>query len=417
MKQNKPIRILFDACILAQAYYKNGRSAYRGGIYFVAANLLERFVNDKNFDVTLFLQDNRGRQVLHETPSLNHYKVDNAYFTIKQNDVNRFIKNPKFNPNDYDMYFGASMGPHVDFEIQQAHVLYDTIPMMLDFEFYDNGPKWFASYHRQIPSDALGFCISKSARDDFKKFFPHLENLIVAPIATAQEFYPDKDEQKIKQVLKKYSIENNANEKYLFSLCSVDVPRKQILFQIKCFMEMIKKNNIDDLYFYLGGGNFGKNHEILKRELADLFDEDKVRLLGYVADEDVNTLYSNSLFFTYVSLYEGFGMPPLEAMSAGVPVVTSNTSALPEVVGDAAITLDPTDKDAIIKAYEAFYFNPELREECIQKGLERAKMFSWDKMYKIISDKILEVLNDKTKNSNDLGDNRSRRRLLSETSA
>ncbi len=176
-------------------------------------------------------------------------------------------------------------------------------------------------------------------------------------------------------------------------------------------------NPVTHVAIYLGGGNFGKNHEILKRELADLFDEDKVRLLGYVADEDVNTLYSNSLFFTYVSLYEGFGMPPLEAMSAGVPVVTSNTSALPEVVGDAAITLDPTDKDAIIKAYEAFYFNPELREECIQKGLERAKMFSWDKMYKIISDKILEVLNDKTKNSNDLGDNRSRRRLLSETSA
>ena len=110
--------------------------------------------------------------------------------------------------------------------------------------------------------------------------------------------------------------------------------------------------------------------------------------MGYVDDEDVNTLYSNSLFFTYISLYEGFGMPPLEAMSCGTPVLTSNTSSLPEVVGDAAIMIEPTDKKACIDAMKNLYFNENLRNELSKKGLEQAKKFSWEKSTKIIIDSI-----------------------------
>ena len=90
-------------------------------------------------------------------------------------------------------------------------------------------------------------------------------------------------------------------------------------------------------------------------------------------------LYSNAEWFVYTSQYEGFGLPPLEAMQCGCPVITSNNSSLPEVVGDAGIMIDWDDEEQHIQSYEKFYFNESLRKEYGQKGLKRAKNFSWKK--------------------------------------
>jgi glycosyltransferase involved in cell wall biosynthesis len=121
----------------------------------------------------------------------------------------------------------------------------------------------------------------------------------------------------------------------------------------------------------------------------------KIVRLGYVADRDVNILYSNSLFFTYISQYEGFGMPPLEAMQSGTPVITSNNSSLPEVVGEAAIKIDCADEKACLKAFEDLYFKENLRKKYITKGLQRAKLFSWDKTARkiigVIKEKVIYV--------------------------
>jgi glycosyltransferase involved in cell wall biosynthesis len=118
----------------------------------------------------------------------------------------------------------------------------------------------------------------------------------------------------------------------------------------------------------------------------------KIIRLGYVDDSDVNLLYSNSLFFTFISQYEGFGMPLLEAMQAGTPVIASNNSSLPEVAGDAAITIDYDDEEACISAMEKYYFNEDLRQAYIKKGFEQAKLFSWDKTVDLMINKIKEVI-------------------------
>jgi glycosyltransferase involved in cell wall biosynthesis len=132
----------------------------------------------------------------------------------------------------------------------------------------------------------------------------------------------------------------------------------------------------------------------LQKRLGNLYDKYSkyIKPLGYVDENDVNILYSNSLFFTFLSLYEGFGMPPLEAMQAGTPVICANNSSLPEVVGDAAILVNAEDENEIIEAYKTLYFDEEKRNEYIKKGLERAKLFSWDKSYKVVSDKIISTL-------------------------
>ena len=110
---------------------------------------------------------------------------------------------------------------------------------------------------------------------------------------------------------------------------------------------------------------------------------------GYVNDEDLPTLYSNAEWFVFTSQYEGFGLPPLEAMQCGCPVITSNNSSLPEVVGDAGLMIDWDSDEQHVEAYEKYYFDKALREEKRRKGLERAETFSWKKT----SDEIVCVMN------------------------
>ncbi len=104
-----------------------------------------------------------------------------------------------------------------------------------------------------------------------------------------------------------------------------------------------------------------------------------VRFTGYVADADLPALYAGATAFLFPSLYEGFGLPPLEAMACGTPVLCSNTSSLPEVVDDAALTVDPTDTDAIREALRRILQAADLRAELRSRGLKRAARFSWDR--------------------------------------
>jgi len=105
---------------------------------------------------------------------------------------------------------------------------------------------------------------------------------------------------------------------------------------------------------------------------------ERVRFIGEVPEEDLPALYSGALLFVFPSLYEGFGLPPLEAMACATAVVTSNAASLPEVVGDAAVTVDPEDTAAITRAMDGVIKNKDLRERLRARGLERTRMFCWE---------------------------------------
>jgi glycosyltransferase involved in cell wall biosynthesis len=123
------------------------------------------------------------------------------------------------------------------------------------------------------------------------------------------------------------------------------------------------------------------------RRLRDLGLEDEVIFPGFVSDEDLPALYSAADLFIFPSLYEGFGLPPLEAMACGTPVVTSDVSSLPEIVGDAAITVDPHNAEELAEDILRILGDPELRVRLQNKGLARAKIFSWEDTAK----KTLEI--------------------------
>jgi len=124
-------------------------------------------------------------------------------------------------------------------------------------------------------------------------------------------------------------------------------------------------------------GGKGWLYEGIFQEVERLSLEERVFFLGYVPEEDLLALYNLADLFVFPSFYEGFGLPPLEAMACGTPVVTSNTSSLPEVVGDGALLVPPQEIEALAEAMEKALRDPSLWEELRSKGLERARRFSW----------------------------------------
>ncbi len=152
-------------------------------------------------------------------------------------------------------------------------------------------------------------------------------------------------------------------------------PRKNILTLITAF-DIVRKafNQRCSLILVGGKGWFYKEFFEFIRQLGI---DDSVRFLGYVPIKDLPAVYGAATVFVYPSLYEGFGLPPLEAMACGTPVITSNTSSLPEVVGDAGIMVDPHDVEALANAMLQVLGDSDLRREMSARGIERAKQFSW----------------------------------------
>ena len=127
-------------------------------------------------------------------------------------------------------------------------------------------------------------------------------------------------------------------------------------------------------------GAEGWRNEEVRREVHRLGLEDAVRFVGYVAPQDLSALYGAATAFVYPSLFEGFGLPPLEAMACGTPVVTSNISSLPEVVGDAALLINPRSASDLAAALRRLLDDDELRLRLRAAGPRRAALFSWEHM-------------------------------------
>ena len=131
-----------------------------------------------------------------------------------------------------------------------------------------------------------------------------------------------------------------------------------------------------------GSGRHKRFRNNTMKKLSSLKITDGVIFVDYVSELDLARYYSSAALLAYPSLYEGFGLPPLEAMACGCPVVTSDVSSLPEVVGEAGIMVDPYDTDSLFQAMRRVLTDDKLKADMIRKGLERSKQFSWEKTAK-----------------------------------
>jgi glycosyltransferase involved in cell wall biosynthesis len=159
---------------------------------------------------------------------------------------------------------------------------------------------------------------------------------------------------------------------YFLSVGTLE-PRKNILSIIRSFQEFsVRFPNVDLLI--VGSNGWGETNKEIQGE-----DLSRIKLLGYVTEKQLKYLYQNAVAFIYVPFYEGFGLPPLEAMSAGVPVITSNTSSLPEVVGKCSEMVNPLSIYEIVRSMTNVYTDESLREKMIICGKLRANGLTWKK--------------------------------------
>ena len=215
--------------------------------------------------------------------------------------------------------------------------------------------------------------LSEHTRSDIIETYGIQPDRVTAiPLAAPDHFGPITDNRELQRVRHTYGI----NGEYILSVGSIQ-PRKNLARLVRAYASLRRDYSADKLPKLVLVGKCAWLYDETLRALDDTNVKDTVILTGYVPERDLPALYSGALCFVYPSYFEGFGLPPLEALKCGAPVIVGNRTSLPEVVGDAALTVDPLDVEAIAGAIKNVVNDPGLRRELSLKGQQRAREFKW----------------------------------------
>lgn len=225
---------------------------------------------------------------------------------------------------------------------------------------------------RRAVRDADAFiAISESTKRDLVRLTGiNPKRVRVTPLAADPLFQPVPDDC---GVLARLGID----QPYILYVGTLE-PRKNIMVLLHAFAALPDRDPLKGTLLVLAGAKGWMYDEIFVLA-ATLGLNDRIRILGFVANEDLPMLYGKAQVFVYPSLFEGFGLPVLEAMQCGAPVITTNVSSLPEVAGDAAILISPDDTAGLVTSLTRLLSEPALRDEMHGKSLEQAARFSWRK--------------------------------------
>ncbi|HEX3046279.1 MAG TPA: glycosyltransferase family 1 protein, partial [Bacillota bacterium] len=227
--------------------------------------------------------------------------------------------------------------------------------------------------------------VSEASKKDILKIFGvDPGKIVVIPSAPAETYFPSPKIETQRMLAQLYGIKTS----FILYIGGLN-PRKNVAELIyaysKIHRELLGRQKL------LIIGPEGKHRECLQRLTESLSLTDSVLFPGFIKSEDLPLFYNSADLFVYPSLYEGFGLPPIEAMACGTPVVCSNVSSLPEIVGDAALQVNPYDTLALAEAMIKVLSNSTLRQSLIQKGLKRSKLYNWDQIARQMLDLYQEV--------------------------
>ena len=198
------------------------------------------------------------------------------------------------------------------------------------------------------------------------------EKVSVIPLAAPAHFGIVTDEKELQRVRKTYGIESD----YILSVGSIQ-PRKNLSRLVAAYSRLRHAQPEGKLPQLVVAGKRAWLYEETLRTIKELGLSNSVILTGYVPESDLPALYSGAVCFVYLSYFEGFGLPPLEAMKCGAAVIAGNRTSLPEVVGDAGVLVNPFEINDIVAAIEKVIGDSDLRSRLSAKGLERARLFDW----------------------------------------
>src|SRR4051812_24115674 len=229
--------------------------------------------------------------------------------------------------------------------------------------------------------------VSEASKRDILRYFRVPESRIdVIYNAIDERFWQQPDPEDIARVRERYRLDNP------FVLYAGNIkPHKNLERLIDAFHLLRQNSAMKDVQLLIIGDEISK-YATLRRAVHRHKLHKHVRFFGFVSDQTLAALYRLAAVFVFPSLYEGFGLPPLEAMASGTPVITSNVSSLPEVVGDAALLIDPYDPAAIADAMRLVLSDEAFRLQLRERGLRRARHFSWERSIARVHDIYGEVL-------------------------
>lgn len=307
---------------------------------------------------------------------IDKYVLDKIYEQIGWNiytkEINNYLKKEKINIIHFSdtVYFPT--------KIKTTLTIHDLVPFIFPelqrqetIEIHER-KLCFAKNH----SDGV-ICVSKNTQNDFIKLCPKTKNSVIYE-GSDSSFYKIKKE-KFTEIIKKTDSKtlNSLSWKGYYINYGTIEPRKNIGTLLSAYSSLYFSNKINKKLIIVGGNGWGGSYEKIQNFIKENFLENQILLLNFVSDEILNTLLNGAYSLIYPSFYEGFGLPPLEAMSLGIPTITSNTSSLPEVVGANSLTFNPSNinelKENILKIE-----NEKEWKKYSEYGIERSKKFSWN---------------------------------------
>lgn len=251
-------------------------------------------------------------------------------------------------------------GPHV---VTVVDMIYEKFP-----EYFSNAAQVIETKKRCIEKADRVIAISNSTKSDILEYFNMPEDRVAVVYLAASHFFrplSESDKSKFRErfgLVKPFLLYVGHRGGY-----------KNFQVLLKAYSLWKRKNDFD-LICVGGASKWSRDeNELIRRAISG----DSVRLFPNAADEELRAFYSCAQAFIYPSLYEGFGIPLLEAMACGTPVIVSDTSSTPEVVGDSGLYFNPYSKEELLAALDRIMDDARLREQLVKKGLNRSKMFSW----------------------------------------
>jgi glycosyltransferase involved in cell wall biosynthesis len=251
-----------------------------------------------------------------------------------------------------------------------------TIHDLVAFLFPHTIPIKYGAYMRYILKHAVRqadkiISVSYHTRDDLIRILDvPPEKIVVIHEAPTPLFRPIEKEEAQAQLRDRYGL----TKKYLYHLGNIE-PRKNLIVLLQAFAQVCRE--IKEDYALVLSGQPGWLTQSLQRFLQDYPQKDRILFTGYVPRSDLPLFMNGAELFVFPSLYEGFGLPVLEAMSCGTPVISSNCSSIPEIVEDAGLLIDPSDPRDLAEHIIYLLKNPEERERLSERGLQQAALFTW----------------------------------------
>lgn len=264
----------------------------------------------------------------------------------------------------YSTVHEGILTPH----LKQIVTIHDVLPMRYLKNMYPRYKYYFCYILPILLKNSHSvICISENTKRDVIAYYDIKDKpiYVIHEGLNKQKFYPrEKD-----FVHKRYGL-----TEYLLYIGDMR-PYKNLERSLEAFAGL----NLKHLKFVIGGNKDPRFYPRIKNKTEELSLNDRVVFLDYVSEQDLPHLYSEAAAFVFTSLYEGFGLPPLEAMACGCPVVASNAASLLEVCGDAAYYINPYSVESITEGMHKVLTDDTLRHKLINQGLERAKVFSWER--------------------------------------